>query len=159
MTKDIESKGLARRDVLKAAGLGALSVAGAGLMASPASATPDGAAKLIGKLTGGAEAKEGKIKLTLPTIAENGATVPITISVDSPQTMDSYVKDIHVAAEGNPNPDVFSFHLTPMCGKAEVSSRMRLGGTQNIVVAAVMSDGTVYKGSQQIKVTIGGCGG
>ncbi|MBT5752881.1 MAG: thiosulfate oxidation carrier protein SoxY, partial [Rhodospirillaceae bacterium] len=56
-------------------------------------------------------------------------------------------------------PEVISFTMSPAMGKAEVSTRMRLGKTQNVTAAAVMSDGSVYTGTKQVKVTIGGCGG
>jgi sulfur-oxidizing protein SoxY len=110
-------------------------------------------------MTGGAAAKEGKITVKLPEIAENGSTVPITIAVDSPMTDNDYVKSVHIVAEGNPSPEVVSFNLSPAMGKAEVSTRMRLGKTQNVRAVAIMSDGSVYSGLKQVKVTIGGCGG
>ena len=160
MTKLINEKAtLGRRALLKAAGFGAVAVAGGAAFSGEAHATPDGAAKALAKLTGGASAKDGKVSMKLPEIAENGRTVPMTVSVDSPMTGDNYVKAIHIVAEGNPSPDMASFHLTPECGSAEVQTRVRLGKTQNIVAAAVMSDGSVYMAKKQVKVTIGGCGG
>ena len=126
---------LGRRDVLRAVVGSALAIAGSG------------------------KAMQGKVTLKLPEIAENGRTVPLSVSVDSPMSDKDYVKAIHIVAEGNPNPEVVSFNLTPAVGKAEISTRMRLGKTQNVVAAAVMNDGSVYKVSRFIKVTIGGCGG
>ena len=158
MTNKITST-IGRRALLKAAGFGAVAVAGSGLAIRDANATPEGAAKALATNTGGAAMKSGKVTLKLPEIAENGRTVPLTVSVDSPMTGDNYVKSIFVVAEGNPSPEVCAFHLTPGSGKAEVSTRIRLGKTQNIVAAAVMSDGSVYQGKRQVKVTIGGCGG
>ncbi len=150
---------LGRRDVLKAAGFGALALAGSGLAANKASATPEDAAAKLSEMTGGAAAKEGKVTLVLPEIAENGSTVPTTIKVESPMTDADHVKHIHVVSEGNPIPDVASFNLSPAMGKAEVKTRIRLGKTQNVVAAAVMSDGSVYIGKKSVKVTVGGCGG
>lgn len=150
---------IGRRALLKAAGLGAVAVAGSGLVAREATATAADAAKMLAQKTGGAAMQQGKVTLKLPEIAENGSTVPLTVSVDSPMTADNHVKAIHVVAEGNPNPEVCSFHLTPGCGKAEVATRVRLGKTQNVTVAAVMSDGKVFTGKREVKVTIGGCGG
>lgn len=146
-----------RRQALKAAGAGVVALG----FASTAHATPDETAKALSKATGGAHAMAGSAKVTIkmPEIAENGATVPLTVSVDSPMTAADHVKHIHVFAEGNPSPEVISFNLTPANGKAEVSSRMRLAKTQNVVVAAVMSDGSVHTNSKEVKVTIGGCGG
>lgn len=144
-----------RRQALKAAGASVLAVG----FASVAHATPEDTAAAVSKLGGSAAANSGKIVIDLPEIAENGATVPVTISVDSPMTAADYVKHIHVFAEGNPSPEVISFNLTPSSGKAEVGSRMRLSKTQNVVVAAVMSDGSVHTNQKEVKVTIGGCGG
>ena len=57
---------------------------------------------LIKKFTGGKTATEGRVRLDLPEIAENGNTVPMTVSVESPMTEQSYVSDVLVVAEGNP---------------------------------------------------------
>ena len=160
MSKDtFNTVAIGRREVLKSVGLGALALAGTSLGSSNAQATPEEAAKYLSDMTGGAAAKEGKITVKLPEIAENGSTVPITIAVDSPMTDNDYVKSVHIVAEGNPSPEVASFNLSPAMGKAEVSTRMRLGKTQNVRAVAIMSDGSVYSGLKQVKVTIGGCGG
>ena len=150
---------LGRRDAMKVAGVGMLAVAGSGLISTGAEASAATTAKALAKATGGKSAKSGKVTVKLPEIAENGRTVPLTISVDSPMSSSNYVKAIHVFAEGNPSPEVISFNLTAGSGKADVSTRIRLGKTQNVVAAAVMSDGSVYQGKKQVKVTIGGCGG
>ncbi len=150
---------MGRREFVKAAGLGALAVAGSGLVAGPAYATPGSAAKAMKKAIGGAAAKAGKVSIKLPEIAENGRTVPLTVSVDSPMTAGDHVKRIIVMSEGNPNPQVVEFNLTPGVGKAEISTRIRLGKTQNVIASAVMSNGSVYTGKKKVKVTIGGCGG
>ena len=160
MTERTNSNGtFGRRDVLRAAVGGALAVAGSSFVLRGAAATPETAAQALAKMTGSGKAMQGKVTLKLPEIAENGRTVPLSVSVDSPMSDKDYVKAIHIVAEGNPNPEVVSFNLTPAVGKAEISTRMRLGKTQNVVAAAVMNDGSVYKVSRLIKVTIGGCGG
>lgn len=161
MNKDIFNMvEMDRRALLKAAGMGVLAVTGVGL-ASQAHASADDAANYLGKMTGGAAGTAGsdRVSIKLPEIAENGATVPITVSVASPMTAGDHVTHIHIVAEGNPSPEVISFNLTPSNGKAEVATRMRLGKTQNVVAAAVMSDGTVHTNLKSVKVTIGGCGG
>jgi len=150
---------LERRDILKLLGLGTMVTATGALVTGKASATPDESNKHLSKLSGTSSYKSGKVKIKMPTIAENGATVPVNVSVDSPMTPNNYVKSIHIAAEKNPTPQVASFHLTPLSGKAEISTRMRLGKTQNVVAVAVMNDGSAHRVSTQVKVTIGGCGG
>ena len=102
---------------------------------------------------------EGVIDLEVPQIAENGSTVPIGVSVDSPMTDEDHVTAVHIFALGNPNPDVVSFLFTPMSGRAEASTRMRLAKTQNVVAIAETSKGEAYRTEAEIKVTIGGCGG
>ena len=88
--------------------------------------------------------EKGKITIDLPEIAENGNTVPLSITVDSPMTADSYVTDMLVVADGNPRPGVATFHFTPLSGRAEAATRIRLAATQNIIVVAKTSDGKFY---------------
>ncbi len=111
------------------------------------------------KFTGGAVPVEGKVKLDLPEIAENGNTVPITVTVESPMTEKDYITDVIVLADGNPNAGIATFHFTPASGVAEANTRIRLANTQNIVAVAKTNDGKFYTASKQVKVTIGGCGG
>jgi sulfur-oxidizing protein SoxY len=145
-----------RRQVL-GAGAAALAAAG-GMAVSPAAAAND-AADLIKKFTGGKTATEGKVKLDLPEIAENGNTVPMTVSVESPMTEQSYVSEVLVVGDGNPNGGMVTFRFTPLSGAAEANTRIRLAATQNVIAVAKMSDGAFYTASKQVKVTIGGCGG
>ena len=117
------------------------------------------AAEEVAKFTGGKTAEKGKIAIELPEIAENGNTVPLSISVDAPMAADDYVSDVLVLADGNPRPGVATFHFTPMSGKAEAAVRIRLATTQNIIVVAKTSKGAHLTEQKLVKVTIGGCGG
>ena len=122
-------------------------------------ATPAEADAEIAKFTGGKTAENGNIAIDLPEIAENGNTVPLAIKVDSPMTADDYVSEIRVIADGNPNPGIVKFHLTPMSGRAEVATRIRLNSTENVIVLAKTSTGKLYSVRKMVKVTVGGCGG
>ena len=113
----------------------------------------------LDKLYSGKTMAAGRIKLDLPQIAENGLVVPVGIDVESPMTDADYVKAVHIFADGNPLPGVISYRFTPECGKASASARMRLAKTQNIVAVAEMSNGQLFTARQEVKVTIGGCGG
>jgi sulfur-oxidizing protein SoxY len=113
----------------------------------------------IKKLYGDKAPASGRIKLDVPQIAENGLVVPINIDVESPMTPADYVKSVHVFAEGNPQPGVVTYRFTPETGKASASTRMRLAQTQDIVVVVEMSNGQLFSTRQEVKVTIGGCGG
>ena len=151
----ILAKGMSRRDLLQALGVATavLSVPGLAL------ATPDMVAEEAKKLFPGKTAVEGKIKLDLPTIAENGLVVPLNFEVESPMTAADHVKSVHFFAEGNPNPLLASFKYTPMIPKAAGQIRIRLAQSQNIIAFAEMSDGKIYTAKREVKVTIGGCGG
>jgi sulfur-oxidizing protein SoxY len=146
-----------RRQAL-ALGAGAATVAMLGASSAPALANND-AEETIKKFTGGKTAVQGKIKLDLPEIAENGNTVPMTVTVDSPMTEQSHVTEVLIVADANPRSGVATFHFTPASGVAEANTRIRLASTQDVIAVAKMNDGSFYTASKQVKVTIGGCGG
>jgi len=146
--------GPSRRQVL-AGSAGALAIATLGVAPAHANNAPD----LIKAFTGGKQATEGKVKLDLPEIAENGNTVPMTVSVESPMTDASHVTDVLVVGDGNPNGGMVTFQFSPLSGVAEANTRIRLAATQNIIAVAKMNDGSFVMASKQVKVTIGGCGG
>ena len=136
---------------------------GLGLVAltriAPAAANPASMQAAVRHVLGEASVREGKVKLLIPPLVENGNTVPLSFTVDAPMTDADYVSDVLVVAEGNPNPGVATFHFTALSGKAEASTRIRLATTQNIVVVAKTSGGKFYTAQKLVKVTIGGCGG
>ena len=74
---------LARRSFLTIE-VGALAAPGWGGSVLPALAAKNDSEELIKKFTGGKAATEGRVRLDLPEIAENGNTVPMTVSIDSP---------------------------------------------------------------------------
>lgn len=148
---------LNRRRVF-AIGAGALAAVAAGGTSWPAFAAND-SQDLIKKFTGGKTATEGRIRLDLPEIAENGNTVPMTVAVESPMTEQSHVSDVLIVADGNPRGGVATFHFSPASGAAEANVRIRLAETQNIIAVAKMNDGSFFMVSKPVKVTIGGCGG
>jgi sulfur-oxidizing protein SoxY len=122
-------------------------------------ATPADTDAEIAKFTGGRAAQSGKIAIDLPEIAENGNTVPLSITVDSPMNADDYVSDILILGDGNPNPGIARFHLTSMSGRAEAATRIRLNATENVIVLAKTSTGKLFADRRLVKVTVGGCGG
>jgi len=138
---------------------GAVTLAVTGLGGRPALAGKPEADKLISDFAGGKTPMAGKIALTAPEIAENGNTVPVSVSVESAMSGDDMVDSIMIIAEANPNPGVATFHFTALSGAATATTRMRLAKTQNVIAVAKMADGSVYMDSKEVKVTIGGCGG
>ncbi|MDA3946086.1 MAG: thiosulfate oxidation carrier protein SoxY [Helicobacteraceae bacterium] len=98
------------------------------------------------------------VHLKAPEIAENGAVVPVTIEVDSPMTEDNYVKAIHVFATKNSNVRCADVMLTPANGAAMLATRVKLGTSQAVMALIETSKGEFLSASQNVKVTIGGCG-
>ena len=145
-----------RREVLKTAALATATLA---VAPSLALAAPEQVAAEIKKLYGDKPIAVGKIKLDLPTIAENGLVVPLNFEVESPMSEADYVKSVRFFADGNPNPQIADFNFTPLAPKASAQIRIRLAQTQNIVAVCEMSDGKLYTAKKEVKVTIGGCGG
>lgn len=128
------------------------------LKARPVSAAvPDKLLPLIREAAGGVAPKTGRVKLTLPPLAESGNSVPLKVQVESPMTAENYVKNIHIFSEKNPRPVIARFHLGPRSGKAEVNTRIRLADTQRVVAVAVMSDGSAWLGMAEVVVTAAAC--
>jgi sulfur-oxidizing protein SoxY len=146
---------LNRREALTA-GAGALAMS-AGLVPGPARAAND-YAEQIRAFTGGRTPLEGRMKLELPELAENGNTVPLSVAVDGPLADGAHVQEILVVAPANPNARVIRFRFSA-ASVPEASTRIRLAETQDVIAVAKLGDGTFLSASRQIKVTIGGCGG
>jgi sulfur-oxidizing protein SoxY len=66
---------------------------------------------------------------------------------------------ILILAAGNPRPDVATFNFGPLAAAQSASTRIRLAGTQDVIAIAKMADGSFVRTSNEVKVTIGGCGG
>jgi len=112
---------------------------------------------LLQKLTNGASPSKGGIAIELPQIAENGNAVPLRMSIDSPMTPEDHVEAIHVIAERNPRPLVATYRFGPAAGKADVSTRVRLAGTQKLRVLAALSGGRFLLQEQDVLVTSAAC--
>ena len=142
-------QGLPRRDLL---------LAGLGLTLSwRAVATPAAMEAEIRAFTGGAAWREGKVAFEIAPLVENGNTVPITLSVDSPMSAADHVQAIAVFNSGNPQPQVAVFRFGPRAGKAVVNARMRLATSQKLTAVALLSDGTYWARTVDVVVTLAAC--
>ena len=156
MTDRTHSSRTSRRRFL--AGAGALAGGlGLALRIRPADATPEAMAEAIKQVVGQAKLQQGKIKLELPPLVENGNTVPLTVSVESPMTEAAHVRRIHLFNEKNPQPYVATFHLGPRSGRSSVSARLRLADSQHVVAIAELSDGSLWTTRVHVVVTIAAC--
>ena len=154
-----------RRDVLIGGGAVAASgvalLAGGGLSLALEEEAPLGSAQFdiaLKKIIGQSVPLEEGVTLELPEIAENGNIVPYKLAVASPMTDEDHVERLHLLSTANPQAAVATFHFTPLSGKANVTGRMRLAKTQDVVAVAETSTGKLLIGRQNVKVTIGGCG-
>ena len=134
-----------------------LAGAGALLVIRPAGATPETLATAINQVTGGKPVMPGKVKLSIPPLVENGNAVALTVSVDSPMTEKDHVTAIHVFTEKNPLPNVIGIRLGARAGKAEVSTRIRLADTQQVVAICQMSDGSFWSDKADVILTLSAC--
>lgn len=126
-------------------------------VARPAAAAEAMMAQAIRELIGEATLERGKVKLELPSIVENGNTVPLTVSVESPMTETEHVESIHVFNQKNPQPYVAAFHLGPRAGRAHVATRIRLADSQRVVAIAKLNNGSFWSDSADVIVTLAAC--
>ncbi|MGZ5035202.1 MAG: thiosulfate oxidation carrier protein SoxY [Usitatibacter sp.] len=141
-----------RRRLLLAGLAGAALSARAQKFQPPQDITP-----LLMQVTGGAAPVESGVEIVLPQIAENGNSVPLRVRVASPMTPEDHVKAIHIFAERNPRPLVATFHLGPQSGRAEITTRVRLAGTQKVRALAELSGNRFVLGSADVLVTAAAC--
>ncbi len=147
--------GLDRRRVLAGAAGTALAVA-----LRPATAALsriETTESAIRRFAGDNPIRPGRVTLDLPPLVENGNTVPLGVTVESPMTPEDHVRRIGVFNEKNPQPNVVTVHLRPGAGRAQVATRIRLADTQRITAIAEMSDGTYWSASADAIVTLAAC--
>src|ERR671917_356134 len=138
-----------RREVL-ATGAGVASI----LAVRPAAATPAEMEAAVRAFTEGAGTRRGRVRLDLPPLVDNGNSVGLTVTVESPMTREDFVRRIGVFNEKNPQPNVVTFHLTPRSGRASVSTRIRLADSQTVTAIAELSDGAFWSDRADVVVTL-----
>jgi len=103
--------------------------------------------------------KEHLINIRIPKIAEDGANVPVIISLENhPMEPDHYIKYIHIYSFNDPVVSKGVFHFTPANGMAYISTQVRMdGGDPTLFVVCECSQHDRWVASQQLKVSLGGC--
>jgi sulfur-oxidizing protein SoxY len=135
----------------------ALGSAASILVVRPALATPEEMATAVADFTGSRPVLPGRVRLDLPPLVENGNSVTLTVTVDSPMTPADHVKTIAVFTEKNPQPHVAVFRLRPRAGRALVTTRMRLATSQRVTAIAGLSDGSFWSDEADVIVTLAAC--
>ena len=100
---------------------------------------------------------EGKIKLELPLIAEDGANVAVSVDANLPVSGANHLRHIYIIADKNRRPMLVKFSFSADSGKASVATSVRLATTTDVRAVAEMNDGTLYAVTKNVRVTISGC--
>jgi sulfur-oxidizing protein SoxY len=111
----------------------------------------------IRMFTGGRSPGTGPIRLEIPSLVENGNSVPVAVRVDSPMSERDHVRRIALFTEKNPQPQVAVFTLGPRSGRAAVSTRMRMADSQAVFALAELSDGRFIQTRADVVVTLAAC--
>ena len=150
-----------RRNMLKGtAGVGVLSVAVAAGLLKPGQVLADWnqagfdakqPADALASIGASSAANSPNIDLKAPDIAENGASVPLEITVSMPD-----VESLAILAEKNVYPLIADYKLTDFGGF--IATRIKMAQTADVRII-VKAGGKVWTTAKEVKVTIGGCGG
>ena len=112
---------------------------------------------MVQPLVKGAVLVQKDVQIEAPILADNGSLVPIQIQVQSPMSAQDHVTHIYVLSQRNPVTQMALFQLGPWNGRAEVSTRVRLAGTQDVVALARLSNGEFRYTQMEIIVTESAC--
>ena len=93
-----------------------------------------------------------------PKRAESGAQVPLTLTVDKPLDAADAIKKVYLFVDANPIPLAATYHFTPLNGKAQLSTRVRLEMDSYIHAVGETADGKLVMSAITIRAS-GGCGG
>lgn len=93
-----------------------------------------------------------RIELIAPVTAENGASVPLTVSSDL-----EHISRIFLLVVNNPVPLSAVFHITPTLD-IYLKARIKMAKTSDIVVVAERGE-ELFEARRRVNVSVGGCGG
>lgn len=141
---------LQRRSLLAATGLNLL-------LLRPARATRAELQAAIFAFAAGTEPQRGRIRIEIAPLVENGNAVPLSVTVDSPMTAEQHVRELALYTELNPQTEVLRCSLSPLSGRAELSTRIRLATSQQLLALARLSDGSCWMNSVDVIVTLAAC--
>ena len=102
--------------------------------------------------------KEHLINLRLPIIAEDGANVPIVVSMEHPMEPAHYIKSIQIVNFNDPVVNKGVFRFTPANGQAYISTQIRMdGGDAEVFAICECNKHGKWVASKALKVSLGGC--
>jgi len=103
--------------------------------------------------------KEHLLTLRLPVIAEDGANVPVIVSLENhPMEPDHYIKSIQILNFNDPVIGKGIYLLTPANGQAFISTQIRSdGGNAEVFAIAECTKHGKWFAKKSFKVSLGGC--
>lgn len=134
-----------------------LAAPGALLLPATARADQQKLTAALREFTGGQPIREGRIRLEVSPLVENGNAVPISVAVESPMTAADHVRRIGVFNERNPQPNVITAQFGPRSGRAYLATHIRLATSQALVAVAEMSNGSFWSQRVDVVVTLAAC--
>lgn len=166
MTMNRRDAGL-RSSLLMAALIAALAVSAITLPAPAKAVAADAPqasevsvwSKVRGSLFGGRAINENAadvVQLDAPSRAEDAATVPIAIRTTLTQSPERYIQKLYLLVDNNPSPVAAVFELTPLSGRADIETRIRVEQYTDVRAVAELNDGSLYMATRYVKAS-GGC--
>ncbi|MGL6252381.1 MAG: thiosulfate oxidation carrier complex protein SoxZ [Billgrantia desiderata] len=149
---DASRRRLLRGLALACAGLGLAGLAMPGFANEPWQRL-EAAQSVLGE----SEPRTEGLTLDLPHVSEDGSAVPLTVSFDGELAEGDYIERIDLFANGNPYPEVATFRLTQLSAKPEISTRVRLNETQQVIAIATSHQGERFATSREVRITVSGC--
>jgi sulfur-oxidizing protein SoxY len=113
--------------------------------------------QMMDPIVAGRPLREGGVLLDIPVLVDNGFLVPARVVVDSPMTEQDHVTHLYLLSQRNPVTQMALFHMGPWSGRAEISTRLRLAGSQKVVALARRSDGSFVWQQTDVIVTESAC--
>jgi sulfur-oxidizing protein SoxY len=94
--------------------------------------------------------------LDLPDHSDAGSSVAMTVR-SAVLGVGPVPRVVHVVAHRNPTPHVLSAWFSPLSGRTELSTRIRLETSQRVTAVAKMSDGSHRRVDREVSVAFGAC--
>ncbi|MCX7171942.1 MAG: quinoprotein dehydrogenase-associated SoxYZ-like carrier [Proteobacteria bacterium] len=96
------------------------------------------------------------ISLDVPVRAEDAAIVPIAIKTGFRQAPARYIDKVYLIIDNNPSPVAAIFQFTPLSGRADIETRVRIDEYTHIRAIAETNDGQLHMATRFVKAA-GGC--
>ncbi len=96
------------------------------------------------------------MEVDAPMRAEDASVVPIGIKMHFAQDPNRYVSKLYLVIDNNPSPVAAVVRFTPISGRADLETRVRVDDYTHVRAVAEMNDGKLYMTTRFVKAA-GGC--